>query len=339
MEIKNIKLNYDINRDFPPKRVLVSHVNDVNTRVIELTLTDGDDVLEVGEGCSAAASIVERKTKRLINSSVSCPIDQNGNIIIPIDDLHFRDRMDINVEVTVYNSLNTKVFTLPYPLWIKVNPSILDDAEVTDESRGTVPELLEEVREIIEGDHYVLTEADKLEIAGMVNISGKEDIAHKSSSISSQSQTGDIDTYYPTVGAVRDYVNYVKNDLEDYVDDEIGAINSAKADKATTIGGYGITDAFNKSEILTQLNVKANTSDVYTKAEVNGLIPTVPTKTSDLTNDSGFLTSHQDISGKENTSNKVTAISSNSTNAQYPSALAVKTYVDTVIGGIENGTY
>ena len=36
-----------------------------------------------------------------------------------------------------------------------------------------------------------------------------------------------------------------------------------------------------------------------------------------------YLTSHQDISGKENTSNKVTSISSSSTDAQYPSAKAV----------------
>lgn len=47
-----------------------------------------------------------------------------------------------------------------------------------------------------------------------------------------------------------------------------------KADKATTLSGYGITNA-------------------YTKAEVDGMIPTVPTKTSDLTNDSDFQTGTQ----------------------------------------------
>ena len=36
-----------------------------------------------------------------------------------------------------------------------------------------------------------------------------------------------------------------------------------------------------------------------------------------------FLTAHQDISGKENTSNKVTSLSSNSTDTQYPSAKCV----------------
>lgn len=277
MEIKNIKLIYDINRDFPPKRVLVSHVNDVNTRVIELTLTEGGDTLELGEGSTAAASVVERRTKRLINSSIACTINEYGQIIIPIDDLHFRSKMDINVEVTVYDSSNTKVLTLPYPLWIRVNPSILDDAEVTDESRGTVPELLEEAREIIEGDRYVLTEADKQEIAGMVDISGKEDTIYKKPSISNQSQTGDSDTNYPTVGAVRDYTEGKVSDLESYIDNELDDMDTAKADKATTIAGYGIIDAFNKGEVLTRLNLKANTADVYTKTEIDSQIGNIET--------------------------------------------------------------
>lgn len=248
MEIKNIKLIYDINRSLPPKRVLVSHVNNVNSRVIELTLTQGDRPLEIGEGSTAAASIVERRTKKLINSSIACTVDENGKIIIPIDDLHFRSRMDINVEVTIYDSSQTKVLTLPYPLWIRVNPSVLDDAVVTDDSRGTVPELLEEAREIIEGERYVLTEDDKEEIAGMVDISAKEDVINKRSAISNQSQTGDGDLNYPTVGAVRDFVNVKVSELEGYVDDELDDIDSAKADKSTTLSGYGITDAYTKAQ-------------------------------------------------------------------------------------------
>lgn len=42
-----------------------------------------------------------------------------------------------------------------------------------------------------------------------------------------------------------------------------------------------------------------------------------------LTMGTTFLTSHQDISGKENTSNKVTSLSSQSTDTQYPSAKCV----------------
>lgn len=61
-------------------------------------------------------------------------------------------------------------------------------------------------------------------------------------------------------------------------------------------------------------------------------IPTVPTKVSAFTNDAGYLTTHQDISGKENTSNKVTSISSSSTDTQYPSAKAVYSYINSLNG-------
>ena len=109
-----------------------------------------------------------------------------------------------------------------------------------------------------------------------------EKVKNKKSSIGNQSQTGDSDTNYPTVGAVRDFVNLVKDDLEDYIDDEIDSIPEVtvdsgfslsstnpvqnkvvaakfndvvrgKADKSTTLAGYGITDAYSKAE----LNIKS----------------------------------------------------------------------------------
>ena len=260
MEIKNSKVIYDINRKFPPKRVTVTHVNDVNARVIELTLMQGDYELDISENCTAGASIVERRTKRLINDNVECSLDESGSILIPIDDLHTRNRMDINIEVTVYDSSHSQILTLPYPLWVRVNPSILDDAEITDESRGTVPELLEEAREIIEGERYVLTENDRQAIAGMVDISRKEDVIHKKSEISNRSQTGDSDTNYPTVGAVRNYTNGKASDLEDLLDDEIDNMDRVKADKATTLAGYGITNAYTKSEVDSLVNRNAKSA-------------------------------------------------------------------------------
>lgn len=247
MKVNNLYVIYNINRNYPPKRISVTHVNDVNTRSIELELRQGDELLEIDPGFTAEASIVERRTKRLINNSVPCTIDESGNIIIPIDDLQIRGKMDINIEVSVSDSSNNQVLTLPYPLWVRVNPSILDDAEVSTESLGTVPELLEEAKEIIEGERYVLTEEDKEQIASMVNISGKEDSANKVNSISAQSQTSDS-VNYPNVNAVRDYTDSKVGELEDYVDDELDDMDTAKADKATTLAGYGIADAYTKAE-------------------------------------------------------------------------------------------
>lgn len=81
------------------------------------------------------------------------------------------------------------------------------------------------------------------------------------------------------------------------------------------------------------------------------VIDSIPSKTSDLTNDSNFLTSHQNITGKEDKSNKVTSLSSSSTDTQYPSAKAVfdslpsvpnasstTPSADTTNGSVGNGT-
>ena len=346
MEIKNICISYDIDRSCPPKRASVTHVNDVNTRIIELTLKQGDDKLSLDSGCTASASIVERVTKKLIASEIECEISESGSILIPVDNLHFRDKMDINIEVSVSDSSDGQVLTLPYPIWIRVNPSVLDEAEVSDKSLGTVPELIKDAKELVENYHYELTEDDVERIAAEVDVAGKEDASNKKTSIGNQSQEGDSDTNYPTVGAVRDFVNLVKSDLEDYVDDEIGSIPgvtvdsgfsqtstnpvqnkvvtakfnevdskiaaiptvtvdsdfslastnpvqnkivaakfneiiAGKADKANSLSGYGITNAYNKTEVDYALAHKADKSttlagygitDAYTKSEVDALV-------------------------------------------------------------------
>ena len=69
-------------------------------------------------------------------------------------------------------------------------------------------------------------------------------------------------------------------------------------------------------------------STVATTGSYNDLsnkptIPTVPTNVSAFNNDSGYLTAHQNITGKEDKNNKVTSLSSSSTDTEYPSAKAV----------------
>lgn len=187
MELNNIFKSYDINRTCPPKRITVTHVNDVNTRIIELELTQGDEKLVFDSGCTAFASFVDRGTKQLIKDSTGCSINERGNVLIPIDNLHFHGKKDVNIEVSVKNQSQQQALALPFPLWVRVNPSILDDAEVTEDSLGTVPELLEEVRQALD-------------------VEGKEESVNKKTSISIQAREGDDETFYPTVGAVRNYI-------------------------------------------------------------------------------------------------------------------------------------
>lgn len=68
--------------------------------------------------------------------------------------------------------------------------------------------------------------------------------------------------------------------------------------------------SYSKTETDNLLSSKANTSQLFSGKydDLTGK-PTIPTKTSQLTNDSGYLTSHQDISGKADISYVDTAIS------------------------------
>lgn len=85
-----------------------------------------------------------------------------------------------------------------------------------------------------------------------------------------------------------------------------------ESNKVTSLSSSSTDTQYPSAKLLfDQLALKADTTDV-------------PTKTSDLTNDgdgtNAFLTQHQDITGKEDSSNKVTSLSGSSTDTQYPSA-------------------
>ena len=64
------------------------------------------------------------------------------------------------------------------------------------------------------------------------------------------------------------------------------------------LNGTGVTRILNyiKTWVTNLLSGKANTSHTHTKSQITDF-PSIPSKTSDLTNDSGYLTSHQDLSG------------------------------------------
>lgn len=88
--------------------------------------------------------------------------------------------------------------------------------------------------------------------------------------------------YYFKDGQIREWTNTPTVDI------------SGKADSATTLAGYGITDAKIENGTIT---LGSNT-----------ITP---------------LTQHQTITGKEDNTNKVTSLSSSSTDTQYPSAKCV----------------
>ena len=91
----------------------------------------------------------------------------------------------------------------------------------------------------------------------------------------------------------------------------------------TTNKAYTATEKTKLSGIAAgaEVNIQANWNE--TNSSSDAYIQNKPTNVSSFTNDAGYLTQHQDISGKEDKSNKVTSISSSSTDTQYPSAKCV----------------
>ena len=129
----------------------------------------------------------------------------------------------------------------------------------------------------------------------------------------------------------------------------LGVFSYANGSQALGLGyyarataNYAIQLGKGTNSTASTLYVGFNNSNYLLLDGTTGLIPDarissniarsadIPTTTSDLTNDSGFITSSA-LSGYQTTSNLVTSVSSSSTDSQYPSA---KLFYDTC-GDIE----
>ena len=107
----------------------------------------------------------------------------------------------------------------------------------------------------------------------------------------------------------------------------------------TLDGWLKLKDSNNSSgETILRVNSNNKLSDL--DGNIYAYVSEIPKKTSKLVNDSGFLTSHQDISGKQDKSNLVTSLSASSTDIQYPSAKCVYDLVgdiETALNTINSG--
>lgn len=150
MNVKPKFVYYDIRRKQSVCLTMYTHENDVDTQVLEVSMLDDGEPIELSADYTYSAAIVNRETKALINGSISCELNDSENVLIPIDNFHTLSAQDLLIELTITDSAGNQVLVTPFPLWIHVNASILDDAQVTPESEGTIPDLLKEAEEQLE---------------------------------------------------------------------------------------------------------------------------------------------------------------------------------------------
>lgn len=154
MRTNPVSIVYDMNKVRGTQEIVTAlNENNLKTRFIDVTLIDNGEQLQVDRECTATAAIcycqICKKRKYILNDSVDCEITDSGTVLIPIDDLGHIGESTLLIELSVFDENNAQVLVLPYPICARVTSSILNEADVTPESEGTIPELLRECQEAL----------------------------------------------------------------------------------------------------------------------------------------------------------------------------------------------
>ena len=168
MNIKPICVSYNINRKFGYNSTEVISIEceeDFKTRYIDVYLY-ADNVQNTvdisGSTVTARMVTTPEYDSLLLSDNVACKAAGTGHIIIPIDSAVIAAYpCDFFVEVHIQNGEN--VLVLPFPLWVSMRASILDNAGVTPESQGTVPKLLKDATKALEDAEAAIENAGDYE--------------------------------------------------------------------------------------------------------------------------------------------------------------------------------
>ena len=144
----------------------VIHIDDNHTEALDLSLLQGGEHIKAPSNSTVTARFVRVKDKILISDNVPCAVQENGNILIPIDNAAAKMLVgEIKIEINITD--DNDILTTQFPLVIRINNTILADSEISPESEGTFPELLEETKRIaaqaletVEGATEALNEID-----------------------------------------------------------------------------------------------------------------------------------------------------------------------------------
>ena len=167
---KPIFYSYDLCKKTEVDLLAIIHVDDRNTEVLEVAVTQGGEAVSM-TGKTVIARFVSAKGHILFSDNVPCSVNEAGNILVPFDNAVIQSRKcDLKIEVKIADG--TDVLTLQFPLWVRVNGSILDTAKISPESQGTIPELLKDAADALEEATQALEQAgdyDSLEHKPQIN--------------------------------------------------------------------------------------------------------------------------------------------------------------------------
>ena len=132
------------------KLIAISHVEDKYNEVLELNVRQNGVHIDLTGSTAIARMVLHAEKDYLISDNVPCTITDSGNILIPFDNAVVKILQGtVKIEVSISRG-EDDILTLQFPLWVSVKGSILDNAEVTPESKGTIPDLLKDAADALE---------------------------------------------------------------------------------------------------------------------------------------------------------------------------------------------
>lgn len=231
ISMKHKSITIDVNDRNAPNIVAIANVNDKATRYLDVTLTASGEKLTFAD-CTATATFAT--DGYLISDSVACTINSAADVItVPLENFKSMSGF-LAIEIKIANG-ETQVLNTPLALKVKVTPSLLDKSMINKDSAGTTAEICREVATARGSSNSLGARLDTVD-TNLTKKANKSDI----DSINSRLQS--------TEATLKNKANTtdVNNSL------------AKKADKSTTLAGYGITDAYTKERTDQKLAQKLN---------------------------------------------------------------------------------
>lgn len=248
-----------------------------NGREILIDLFNGEDEYSLPEGYTA--ELHTRKMDGNIVTLATTTVSSNHLTFTSTEQLTACAGNNLS-EVSIKDASDYVVGTLNFWLYVEKDP--LQGGLTSTSSIHDLTDQIEEITTEIVGENYY----NKSETDDLLDLKADKSTTYTKTEVNtllnSKADASSVYTKSQTDTLLSDKAD--KSDT--YTKSQVDSKLSLKADKATT---------YTKTQVDDALALKANTADLSTVAitgEYDDLLdkPTIPTKTSDLTNDSGYIT-------------------------------------------------
>ena len=251
MNIQHYKLNLDLLKNTSTS-VLYSHQLDKKSRFIDVTLTANDAEVTLDSTMTAVLNAVTNNV--IVAESQNCTISDNV-IVVELTDKVLSLPGVTKCEVVLSDSSGA-VITAQHFI-VKITEKAINSKSKYEPAGSTLATKDDINTAIKKVKDEVLTKADKAD-----TLADAYDKTYLNKALLRKLDAMPFDTApkenspnYITSGTVYNSVNTINKRIDNKVNTLNQSINK-KADKATTLEGYGITDAYDKTYINRSLNLK-----------------------------------------------------------------------------------